>query len=126
MKELVLGQKPLTLEEVRQVALEGRRVSLSSNSIKKIEAAHRFLTSQIKTGDTFYGINTGFGSLSNVKIPTEEIESLQYNLLRSHACGIGPALADGYVRAMLLLRASNLSIGHSGISLPLVEQILNL
>ena len=126
MGTLVLGQKPLTLEDVREVAVNGKQVSLSNEAIQKIKAAHRFLLSKVKSGETFYGVNTGFGLLSNVKIPPQEIETLQYNLLRSHACGIGPALADGYVRAMLLLRASNLSIGHSGVSLQLVEHILNV
>ncbi|MEO7163697.1 MAG: histidine ammonia-lyase [Bdellovibrionia bacterium] len=126
METLILGQKPLTLTDVREVAVNGKQVSLSKEATQRVEVAHRFLSSKVKSGETFYGINTGFGLLSNVKIPPEEIESLQYNLLRSHACGIGTGLPDAYVRAMLLLRASNLSIGHSGVSLQLIEQILNV
>jgi histidine ammonia-lyase len=114
---LSLGANPLTLEAVYEVAVKGRRVELSQDAKERIRKAHTFLVSKVMTGETFYGINTGFGLLSNVKVSSEDLEALQYNLLRSHACGIGPAIEDQYVRAMLLLRAS---------SLALVEQILAL
>jgi histidine ammonia-lyase len=123
---LKLGLKPLKLEEISEVALEGRKVVLSPSAVKKIHKAHRYLQSRIADGGTMYGVNTGFGLLSNVKIPPEDIESLQYNLLRSHACGVGRFLEDAPVRAMLLLRAANLALGHSGVSLKLVQQILDV
>lgn len=123
---LKVGERPLTLEEVREVALEGRRVELSQSAREKVERAHRFLRERLESGATFYGINTGFGMLSNVRIKDEELETLQYNLLRSHACGMGPYLDDGASRAMVLLRAANLAIGHSGVSLNLVEALLAL
>jgi histidine ammonia-lyase len=126
MTKLALGAKTLTLEEVFQVAVEGQSVVLSEEARKRIQLAHDYLLAKVATGDTFYGINTGFGLLSNVRIPNQDVETLQYNLLRSHACGMGPSLDDCYVRAMLLLRASNLAIGHSGVSVGLVEQILNV
>lgn len=126
METLKLDSRALTLENVREVALEGRKVELAPIQIKKIERAYRFLQTQIKKGGTLYGVNTGFGLLSNVRIDEADIESLQYNLLRSHACGMGEYLEDRFVRAMLLLRASNLALGHSGVSLKLVQQILAL
>lgn len=126
MNTLRLGEKPLTLEDVADVALRERRVELSELAVSRIQKSHQFLLEKVKTGETFYGINTGFGLMSNVRIPPEDVETLQYNLLRSHACGMGPALPDPYVRAMLLLRAGNLAIGNSGVSLALVEQILML
>jgi len=126
MESLKLGLKPLSLEDVRDVAVHGRRVELSPQAVKKIEKAHQFLQAQIKKGETLYGVNTGFGLMSNVKIPPVDIEQLQYNLLRSHACGVGPSLSDEHARAMLLLRAANLAIGHSGVSLALVEHILTV
>jgi histidine ammonia-lyase len=126
MEALRLGEKPLTLEEVADVAFRERRVELSEVAVLKIQKSQQFLLEKLKTGDTFYGINTGFGLMSNVRIPPQDVETLQYNLLRSHACGMGNALPDPYVRAMLLLRASTLAIGHSGVSLALIEQILSL
>jgi histidine ammonia-lyase len=126
MESLKLGLKPLTLENVREVAINRRKVELSPVAVKKVERAHRYLMAELKKGDALYGVNTGFGLMSNVRIPEAEIETLQYNLLRSHACGMGDYLADNYVRAMMLLRANALSIGHSGVSLKLIEQILTL
>jgi histidine ammonia-lyase len=126
MESLKLGLKPLSIEDVRSVARDGRRVELAQAAVKRIEKAHSYLQSEIKKGGVLYGVNTGFGLLSNVKIPPGEIETLQYNLLRSHAVGMGEYLPDTHVRAMLLLRASALAIGCSGTSLALVEQILGL
>src|SRR4051794_2178808 len=126
METLKLGARPLKLEDIRDVALGGRKVELAPAAIKRIEKAHKFLLGQIKTGKTFYGVNTGFGLLSNVRIPDGDLESLQYNLLRSHACGVGAYIPDHWTRAMLLLRASTLAIGNSGVSLKLVESILDL
>ncbi len=126
MEALKLGLGALTLQDVYEVAVHERKVELSSEAKLKIQTAYEFLTHKVADGQTLYGVNTGFGLLSNVRISAGDVETLQYNLLRSHACGMGPALSDSVVRAMLLLRASNLAIGHSGVSLRLVEQILLL
>jgi histidine ammonia-lyase len=126
MESLKLGARALTLEEVREVAVDGRKVELSLAAVKRIEKAHKYLRAQVESGDTFYGINTGFGLLSNVRVQDADLETLQYNLIRSHAVGVGNYIPDEQVRAMLLLRASNLAIGNSGVSLKLIEQILAL
>ncbi len=126
METLKLGAGPLTLEQVRDVAIHGRRAELSPEAVRKIERARKFLLSEIKKGDTLYGVNTGFGLLANVRIPDADIETLQTNFLRSHSCGVGPSLDDRYVRGMLLLRAANLAIGHSGVSVELIERVLAL
>jgi histidine ammonia-lyase len=125
-KPLKIGQRPLTLEDVRRVAVEGLPVELTPKAKALVKKAHLFLQRQVKSGKTLYGVNTGFGLLSNVKIPDEDIETLQYNLLRSHACGVGPAMPDSVVRAMLLLRGANLAQGHSGVSVGTIEQIFAL
>ena len=126
MTALKLGAKPLTVENVREVAMNGRQVGLSGGAISKINRAHKYLLSELAKGKTLYGVNTGFGLMSNVRIPPTDIEQLQLNLLRSHSVGIGPYMPDHYVRAMLLLRASNLAIGNSGCSLKLVQHILKV
>ena len=123
---LKLGQRALTLEDVRNVSLYNQRVELSASAEKKILRAREYLLSEIKKGHTLYGVNTGFGLLSNVRIPNEDIETLQYNLLRSHAVGVGSYLSDPEVRGMLLLRANALAIGNSGVSLELVQHIVTL
>lgn len=126
METLRLGEDPLSLEEIYEVSILGRQVGLGPKAISRIQSSHQFLTSKIQTGETFYGINTGFGLLSQVRIPSSEVEALQYNLIRSHASGMGSLLSDAPVKAMLLLRAHNLAIGHSGVSLNLVNQILKI
>lgn len=98
---LSLGLKALTPEDVWSVAVERRRVALAPVAVKRIERAHAYLASRIAAGETLYGVNTGFGLLSNVCIPEEDIEQLQTNLLRLHACGLGNYLEDRYVRAMM-------------------------
>lgn len=123
---LKIGAGRLRLEDVADVALRGRKAVLAPSAVRKIRRAHKYLQKQVRSGETLYGVNTGFGLLSNVKIPSTDIEQLQYNLLRSHAVGVGGYLADSQVRAMLLLRAANLALGHSGVSLKLVQHILNV
>jgi histidine ammonia-lyase len=124
MDDLHLGASALTLEDVFRVAVERQSVELSHEAALRIQSSHNFLMAKVKTGETYYGVNTGFGLLSNVRVSSSDLENLQYNLLRSHACGMGVPLSDAAVRAMLLLRAANLAIGNSGVSLQLVEQIL--
>jgi histidine ammonia-lyase len=123
---LVLGDRPLTLEQVYSVAVDLRPVKLAPVAIRKIVASRRYLEAEIESGKTMYGVNTGFGLLSNVRIPENDIESLQYNLIRSHACGVGASLTDAQVRAMLLLRATNLTAGHSGVRFETVQQLVEL
>lgn len=124
MATLPLGASPLSLEDVREVALEGRRVELAPAALKRIEKAHRFLAAECKKGEAIYGLNTGFGPLSDVRIANEDIERLQYNFLRSHASGMGPYLGDEHVRAMLLLRANALAVGNSGVAPATIQSLL--
>ncbi|MBS1962287.1 MAG: histidine ammonia-lyase [Bdellovibrionales bacterium] len=123
-KPFRLGQDKITLEAVREIARFGRKVVLTPTAKKKIERAYRYLRSRTEAGETIYGVNTGFGLLSSVRIPEHDLEELQYNLLRSHSVGTGAPISVAQSRAMLFLRAANLSIGHSGVRVALVEQIL--
>jgi histidine ammonia-lyase len=125
MKPLILGNSAISLEDVEQVAMNGRKVALAASARAKINTAHRFLLKKARSGGTFYGINTGFGLLSNVRIDDGDIEQLQVNLIRSHAVGVGAYLPDPQVRAMLLLRAWNLCQGHSGVAPTTVERLLD-
>lgn len=126
MPSLKLGTEPITLEELEQIALGKSKASLTPESRGKILESRRFLETEIAKDKTIYGVNTGFGLLSNVRIQKKDVEQLQYNLIRSHATGVGDPIPDEAVRAMLLLRAWNLAQGHSGVSLELVERILSV
>lgn len=123
-KPLVLTGQPISLEDVRSVAFFRRNVILHSSAKKKIEAAHLFLKKEMASGKTIYGVNTGFGVLSSVKISNDELEKLQVNLLRSHAVGTGKTIATHLARAMMLLRAQSLAQGHSGVRVQVVEQVV--
>ena len=123
---LALGSHDLSLEEVRQVAMQGRKVVLAKGALQKIKKSHAFLQKAVASGNTHYGVNTGFGLLSSVKIPSHQVEELQRNLLRSHATGVGHAMPDEVVAAMLLLRAKSLSLGFSGVRPELVKKLLEL
>jgi histidine ammonia-lyase len=126
MKYYELGKTKITIEDVYSIARKHIRVKLSLAAKKRIEKAHQFLRKKAKSGDTIYGVNTGFGILSNVKIHDHDLEQLQLNLLRSHAVGTGRPLFKDQVRAMLFLRAATLTQGNSGVSVRLVEALLDL
>ncbi len=123
---LEIGKSKLTLEDVFNVASKDQKVKLSSFAKIKIKKAHDYLLKRSKSGEVIYGVNTGFGILSNVKVEDQDLAQLQLNLLRSHAVGTGEPLSREKVRAMVLLRASTLTQGHSGVSVKLVEALIHL
>jgi len=126
MSTYELGKKPLTLEDVHTIATQKVRVSLSAAAKKRIEKASAFLKKKSQSNEVIYGVNTGFGILSNVRIEKKDLAQLQVNLLRSHAVGTGQPLPREKVRAMVLLRAATLTQGNSGVSLALVQGLLQL
>src|ERR1700761_4195201 len=98
---LLLSGEPLTLDVIAQVALDFRAVTLDPAALPRIRASRAVVDSLLARGETAYGVNTGFGKLSDVRIPPAELQDLQRNLVRSHACGLGDPLPDEAVRAML-------------------------
>lgn len=117
-----LDGSSLSLAQTEAVA-NGEPVSLSDDARERIEKSRRFVEQIIARGEVVYGINTGFGALSEVTIPNEELRELQINLVRSHACGVGDPLPEKVVRAMLLHRTNVLAKGFSGCR-PLVVETL--
>jgi len=113
----------LSIEDVVAVA-RGERVELSPRARGRIERSREVVERKVSAGETVYGVTTGLGSLANVRLAPGEVRRLQHDLLRSHAVGVGPALGDQEVRAMLLLRAHVLALGHSGVRPVVVERLL--
>jgi histidine ammonia-lyase len=121
-----LRGQTLTLDQIAAVALNAESVRVAESARPRIAASRRVID-QIVTQDTVvYGINTGFGKLSEVRIDRRELRELQLNLVRSHACGIGQPLSEPEVRAMLLLRANVLTLGFSGIRPEVIDLICEM
>src|SRR5271163_1933649 len=99
---------------------------LSAQDRGRIAQAADLVDKIIATGDAAYGINTGFGLLAQTRIPTEQLELLQSNLLLSHAAGVGDALPDPVVRLILALKINALARGYSGITLAVIDALLAL
>ncbi len=123
MKNLKLDGRSLSLAEIVAVAVDGGTVSIARDAYPRIEASRSVVEGLLVRGETAYGINTGFGKLSDVRIGPDQLEALQRNLVRSHSCGLGEPLPEDEVRAMLLLRANVLAKGLSGVRPVVVETL---
>jgi histidine ammonia-lyase len=120
---VVVDGENLTIADVVAAARAGAEATLAAPAVTAMEAARSLVDHILARGDTVYGINTGFGDLSQVRIPPDQLVHLQHNLLRSHAAGVGPDLPEDVARAMVLLRANALAKGYSGAR-PVVAQSL--
>lgn len=107
------------------VAAKSLQITLGESARLKIQASRKYIEAQIASGHTMYGVNTGFGAFSSIRISDQEIEELQRNLIRSHSVGIGEPLSLPVTKALMILRANTLSRGHSGVRVEVVETILN-
>ena len=115
-----------SIEDVRRLIFSDEKVTLGEKSINAIELSYQYINRKIADPDTvIYGINTGFGSLCNTVIPNQDLSQLQYNLLRSHACGTGEYVPRNVIRLMLLLKVKSLAYGYSGVQLATVQRLLD-
>ncbi len=153
MQPFRLGEEKLRVQDVVDVARRGRRVALTPAARERIGLSRARVDAMLGEGHApefgvtsdarlpvsrmqverydeesrvAYGVTTGFGELARVRIPRGDLETLQRNLLLSHACGVGEPLPDEVVRALLLLRAASLAVGLSGVRVETVEAILAL
>ncbi len=110
-----LNSHALTLEQIAAVAIDGEHVAISPSAGPRVAASRKLIEQIVDRDEVVYGVNTGFGKLSDVRIAQDDLRQLQLNLVRSHACGIGEPLSEPEVRAMMLLRANVLALGFSGI-----------
>ncbi len=117
----------LELKSIPAMLSPGATLQLDAGAEKRIKACREFLDMKLAgNAEAYYGINTGFGSLHNTRIATGDIEALQANLIRSHACGTGDPVPGELVRAMLLLKIQGLALGHSGVTVALVQRLIDL
>lgn len=116
----------LSFDDIDQVFRTEMKLKLSSSSAKKIADCRKYLDRKLESiGAPVYGINTGFGALYNKSISDDELESLQKNLVMSHACGTGEEVPQEIVKLMLLLKIQGLSYGNSGVQLETVERLID-
>ena len=126
MHEIALDGNSLKPEQAMAVSSGNAKASLSDGSRDAMEASRRAIDSITDSDDVVYGINTGFGALSSVRIERSELEELQANLVRSHACGVGDPMRPEHVLLMMTYRANSLAKGVSGARPEIVDMMLSM
>ncbi|MFC5864616.1 histidine ammonia-lyase [Acidicapsa dinghuensis] len=121
---LAIDGSPLKLSEIETIANGFSKVTLMPAARERVKASRTVIESILASGETVYGVNTGFGKLADVRIPAEHLADLQTNLVRSHAAGVGEPLSEAESRAMLLLRANVLAKGCSGVRPEILDLLL--
>src|SRR4051812_29045393 len=121
---ILLDGSSLTIEQLLAIADRGEPVTLAEAARERVRASRAVVDQRAQGDEPAYGINTGFGSFADVKIPADALEALQLNLLRSHAAGVGDPLPARAVRATMALRANVLAKGFSGIRLGTLEALI--
>ncbi len=121
-----ISSEVLNLETLQEILLQNKTIALSEEATTNIQKCRDYLDRKMADQTTpIYGINTGFGSLCDVKISNENLSQLQENLVKSHACGCGDTVPAEIVKIMLLLKIQSLSYGHSGVQLQTVERLVD-
>ncbi len=124
---LPLDHNWLNFEQIKDLLDFNQQISITFDAHEKITACRTYLDSKMEEADNlYYGINTGFGFLQNVKIDAGSIEQLQYNLLVSHACGLGEEVPTPIVKLMLMLKVKSLSYGNSGVQIDTVKRLIDM
>jgi histidine ammonia-lyase len=124
---LPLDRSWLSLDQVEHFLDYNQQVSITFDAHKRITACRDYLDHKLATTDhPIYGINTGFGFLQQVHIDDSQLEQLQYNLLKSHACGMGEEVPLPIIRLMLMLKIKSLSYGHSGVQIDTVKRLMDM
>jgi histidine ammonia-lyase len=121
---VVLTGADLTIADVEAVARGGAPAALDLHARARMDEARTVIEELVAAGEVVYGVTTGFGALASETIAPGDVERLQENLLMSHAAGVGPPFPRDVVRAMLLLRANTLALGHSGCRPEVVDALL--
>ncbi len=123
---IVIGNKDLTCNDVLKVARFKEKVELAEEAEKRILKSRELVEEYVKEGKIAYGVTTGVGKLCNTYVSPKQAEELQVNLSRSHACGVGEPLLEEEARAIMLIRLNTFSLGYSGVTIELVEMLINM
>ncbi|MFB3844207.1 MAG: histidine ammonia-lyase [Candidatus Cloacimonadaceae bacterium] len=126
MNYLEIDGNSLTCEDIKAVACKEIPVRLTAQARKNVELCRAYVEEIIREGKTVYGLTTGFGKFSNVKISSKHLDELQENLIKSHAINVGQPYSREQTRAIMLLRANVLAKGYSGIKLETLQTLLEI
>ena len=121
---MIITPGHLTLQQLRQLHNAPSQVTLDPGALDGIRASAALVQKAAQGGAAVYGVNTGFGKLANQRIAQADLETLQLNLLRSHAVGVGEPMSEPVVRLILLTKAASLARGYSGIREVVIERLL--
>ena len=121
-----LNGEQISLEQLAAVAAGAEPVHVSSAARPRILASRKLIEEIVSRDVVVYGVTTGFGKLSDVRIPRGDLRQLQLNLVRSHACGIGTPLSEPEVRAIMVLRANVLTLGLSGVRVEVIDLLCEM
>lgn len=117
----------LKLDELEAILRERRTIALAKDAQQAVKRSHSYLRDRLKKDETpIYGVNTGFGSLADKRIPKDQLAELQRNLVMSHACGSGDPVPAEVVRAMLVLKVQNMAFGHSAVAPATVQRYIDM
>ena len=122
---LPLDKSHTNFQQIKNLLEYNQLVSITFDAHEKITNCRDYLDKKLNNNDDlFYGINTGFGYLQNVKIDKAQLQELQNNLLQSHACGLGEEVPKDIVKLMVMLKIKSLSYGHSGVQIDTVKRLM--
>ena len=124
---LPLDRKHTNFQQIKNLLAYDQLVSITFDAHARILKCREYLDEKMKEKDAvFYGINTGFGFLQNVRIDDTQLNELQSNLLKSHACGLGDEVPEEIVKLMIMLKIKSLSYGHSGVQIDTVKRLMDM
>lgn len=127
MKEHIISPEHLTIDDIKRVMSEGYKLKLSEASKERINRCREYLDNKMKTQkEPIYGVSTGFGSLCNISIGTDELSELQKNLVMSHSCGTGDEVDQEIVKIIVFLKIQSLQYGVSGVQLITVQRLVDM
>lgn len=126
MKTHVISSQFLGIDKVEKIIQSKAKISLSKESAEAVQKCRKYLDEKMEHSDVpVYGVTTGFGSLCNTSVSKEDLSTLQSNLVKSHACGIGEEVPQEIVKLMLLMKIQSLSYGNSGVQLITIERLID-
>jgi histidine ammonia-lyase len=124
---LPLDRKHTNFQQIKNLLAFDQLVSITFDAHERILKCREYLDEKMKSPEAlYYGINTGFGFLQNVQIDAAQLEELQNNLLKSHACGLGEEVPEDIVKLMIMLKIKSLSYGHSGVQIDTVKRLMDM